>query len=45
MWSAVMTEETVEDVPQQGSGASVRRLATSFVLLALQVAVTDVAYS
>lgn len=39
MWSPVMTDETVEDVPQEGSGASGRRLATSFVLLAVSMAV------
>ena len=39
MWAPVMTEDTVEDVPQPGSGASNRRLGTSFVLLAVTMAV------
>jgi cation:H+ antiporter len=37
MWEPVMTDETVEDVPEEGSGASGRRLATSFVLLAVSM--------
>lgn len=39
MWAPVITDETVEDVPQEGSGASGRRLGTSFVLLAASMAV------
>ncbi|WP_432505157.1 sodium:calcium antiporter [Kineococcus arenarius] len=39
MWKPVVTDETVEDVPQEGSGASGRRLAVSFALLAVAMAV------
>ncbi|WP_432545270.1 sodium:calcium antiporter [Kineococcus sp. SYSU DK004] len=39
MWRAVKTDETVEDVPQEGSGASGRRLGASFALLAAAMAV------
>ena len=38
MWEPVMTDETVEDVPQEGSGASNRRLGVSFVVLAVSMA-------
>ncbi|WP_432535772.1 sodium:calcium antiporter [Kineococcus arenarius] len=39
MWKPVVTDETVEDVPQEGSGASGRRLGVSFALLAVAMAV------
>ncbi|WP_432495502.1 sodium:calcium antiporter [Kineococcus auxinigenes] len=39
MWKPVVTDETVEDEPQEGSGASGRRLGVSFALLAVSMAV------
>ncbi|WP_337061965.1 sodium:calcium antiporter [Kineococcus sp. G2] len=39
MWKPVVTDETVEDEPQEGSGASGRRLGVSFALLALAMSV------
>lgn len=39
MWEPVQTDETVEDVPQEGTDASGRRLAASFVVLAGSMAV------
>ncbi|WP_432485830.1 sodium:calcium antiporter [Kineococcus esterisolvens] len=39
MWKPVVTDDTVEDVPQEGTGVSDRRLGVSFVLLAVTMAI------